>query len=264
MTAELAHRFWKPICVYIYIYIWYNHCILFQNSRTGVTKYLPWKGDLGLTRLRTIIWEYWPAPGYFLVDLMILEQTTTLSLLCCLRFLLLSSHPGAAPLLCWSHTSIALREASVWQHHLCPGTIPWVPLLPRGSLPPLPSPSATSCLFCPHSNSLLTSSLFWTVHPGEILGYAISPDGPLNVLFSSWRCILFSWNNLCQFSLEIWKTVSPAELFCLCRGSAVINKGFYSWRFFLLLFSLSWLLIPQAASLLLGVVGNLWEHTQLY
>ena len=139
MTVELAHRFWKPICVYIYIYIWYNHCILFQNSRRGVTKYLPWKGDLGRTRLRTIIREYWPSPGYFLVDLMILEQTT-LSLLCCLYFLLLSPHPGAAPLLCCSHTSVALREASPWQHHSCPGAIPWVPSLPPRLSPALSQP----------------------------------------------------------------------------------------------------------------------------
>lgn len=227
------------------------------------------KRELESDTVEAIILEYWPS-RYFLVDLMILEQTTeqllayfAITTFSC-SLLTLGLLPEA-PLLCWSHTfSLPIREASSWQHPLLPGTIPGGHYSLLGSLLPLPSPPAPSCLFCPHFNTLYISSLFWTVCPGEILGCALSPDGLLNVLFSSWRCILFSWNNLCQFSLEIWKMVSLAGLFCLCRDSAVIHKGFYSWRFSLLLCPLSLLLISLVVSLLLGVADNLWEHTQLH
>lgn len=221
------------------------------------------KRELESDTAEAIILEYWPS-RYFLVDLMILEQIT-FSLLCYLHFLLLSPHPGAAPrgsfALLVPHLLFTHQKASSWQRPLLPGTIPGGHYSLLGSLLPLPSPPAPSCWFCPHFNTLYISSLFWTVCPGEILDYALSPDGLLNVLFSSWRCTLFSWNNLCQFSLEIWKMVSLAELFCLGRDSAVIHKGFYSWRFSLLLCPLSLLLISLVVSLLLGVADNLWEHT---
>lgn len=222
------------------------------------------KRELESDKADAIILEYWPS-RYFLVDLMILEQITIFSLLCYLHFLLLSPHSGATPRGSFAvlvpHLLFTYQRNKFLQHHSLPGAIPGGPLLPPRP-PPTPSQSPSSILLV--LPSLYISNLFWTVCPGEILGCALSPDGLLNVLLSSWRCTLFSWNNLCQFSLEIWKMVSLAELFCLCRDSAVINKAFYSWRFSLLLCPWSLLLISLVVSLLLGVAGNLWEHTQLY
>lgn len=121
----------------------------------------------------TWVWQGWE-PLYWSIDLLDTALRTLMivfSLFGYPHFLLLPPQTGAAPggpSICWSHTSLALREAMPDSIVYTPVQFQWCHSLLLRHFAAFPSPTVTSFLSHPHSNLLLNSSLFWTVCPVRI------------------------------------------------------------------------------------------------
>lgn len=116
----------------------------------------------------------------------------------------------------------------------------------------------------------LSLALGWSLNPLEGL-HTFTEQLLIECLLCSRHCCKhwgYSNEEKRQNSWSIWNLASPAGLYCLCPGGTAIHGGSHSWRFFLLLFSLSWLLTPSGCLSQLGGQGGRWEriceNTQLF
>lgn len=205
-----------------------------------------------MTRLRSTMLEYWPSPQHCPLDFDdTLQQHLAYFTLSTFSYPHLSLRRLLeAALLCWSHTFLALREVSPWQHHLAP--VPSQPCHhPLLRLSPAPS-QAHSHILSISPSPQLTSHLQYLldcVSSEEDLGYALSWQC-LNVLFSRWGYISCSHGVICVSSA--WRSEKqPSWAFLPLLRQCCDQQGLLLLQIFLL-FSQSWLLTPS------GCLSPIW------